>query len=169
MRLRQVLIIGVFLVVAVLVQTTLLNRLPVPGATPDLVLVTVIALAFPYGPLSGAATGFAAGMLVDIAPPGNGPVGITALLLTVIGLLAGRYENPRDRSVPLTLGVVAVAAAGAAIGAAALEAAFGSPRVAWDQLASMSLLSALYAVLMSPPVLGLVGWVVRKLTPEALL
>ena len=169
MRIRQVLIIAVFLVLAVLLQTTLLNRLPIPGATPDLVLVTVIALAFPYGPLSGAATGFAAGLLIDLAPPGNGPVGISALILTAVGFIAGRYENPRDRSVPVSLAVVAVSAAVTVVLGAGLEAVFGSPRVAWDQLASMCLLSALYAVLMAPPILGLVGWVVRKLTPEALL
>lgn len=169
MRARQVLIITVFLVIAVLLQTTLLNRLPIPGATPDLVLVIVIALAFPFGPLSGAATGFAAGMLIDLAPPGNGPVGISAVILTAVGLVAGRYENPRDRTVPVSLAVVAVSAAATAVLGAALESAFGNPRVAWDQLAGMCLLSALYAVLMAPPIMGLVGWVVRKLTPEALL
>jgi len=169
MRARQVLIIGAFLLVAVLLQTTLLNRLQIPGASPDLVLVTVIALAFPYGPLPGAVTGFAAGMLIDLAPPGNGPVGISALILTAVGLAAGRYENPRDRSVPVALGVVAVAAAAAVVLSTTIEALFGSPRIAWDQVASMCLLSALYAVLMAPGVLGLVGWVVRKLTPEALL
>jgi rod shape-determining protein MreD len=108
-------------------------------------------------------------MLIDLAPPGNGPVGISALILTAVGLVAGRYENPRDRSVPVALAVVAVSAAAAAVLGAGLETVFGNPRVAWDHLASMSLLSALYALLMAPPILGLVMWVVRKLTPEALL
>jgi len=48
-------------VTAVLLELTVLPFLHLPGATPDLVAVTVIALGLVGGPVRGAATGLAAG------------------------------------------------------------------------------------------------------------
>ena len=62
----QRLLLGVVSVItAVLLQVTLVGRLPVPGAAPDLVLVLVVAFALAEGPQSGMVTGFLAGLLTD--------------------------------------------------------------------------------------------------------
>ncbi|MCX8526745.1 MAG: hypothetical protein ORN20_01230, partial [Candidatus Nanopelagicales bacterium] len=61
---RQWLLGAVTLSIAVIVQVTLLTRLGLPGATPDLVVVTVVALALALGRLPGAIAGFGAGVLV---------------------------------------------------------------------------------------------------------
>ena len=58
---RQGLVIGLAVLFAVIVEVTLLSRLGLPGATPDLVVVTVVALALAMGPTQGAAAGFVAG------------------------------------------------------------------------------------------------------------
>ena len=54
------------------------SRLPLPGATPDLLLLVVVALALAYGPGFGLVCGFGAGLAADLVPPADhevGPVG----------------------------------------------------------------------------------------------
>ena len=59
--------------VAVIIQLTIVDRIAFPGGTgPDVVLLTVAALALANGPLVGALIGFSAGLALDVAPPGSG-------------------------------------------------------------------------------------------------
>ena len=58
------------LVIAQLVDVALLSRWSWPGATPDLTLLVVVALALLGGPASGAVAGLSAGLLADLTPPG---------------------------------------------------------------------------------------------------
>lgn len=67
---------------------------------PDLVLVTVVAVALRSGPVSGAGWGLVAGWALDIVPPGGGHPGATALLYAAAGALAGRWR----RAGPVGLG-----------------------------------------------------------------
>lgn len=163
---RQVVVIGVTVLLAVIVEVTLLSRLGLPGATPDIVVVTVVALAFAMGPAQGALAGFAAGVLVDLAPPGDTLLGVNAIVYLVVGWVAGAAIAPRDRTVPLMVGIVALAAGGATIATAALDTVLGSSRVSWEDMPAMVLTSALYAALLAPVVIPAIGWLVRRVTPE---
>lgn len=163
---RQAVVIGVSVLAAVIVEVTLLSRLGLPGATPDLVVVTVVALAFAMGPSQGALAGFVAGVLIDLAPPGDTLLGVNAIVYLVIGWVTGAAVAPRDRSVPLMVGIVALAAGGATIATAAFDTLLGSSRVSWEEMPVMVLTSALYAALLAPLVVLGVGWVVRKVVPD---
>ena len=58
--LRRALVPPAFVVLAVLAQVTIVNRLPLPGdASPDLVLLVVAALAVTGGPVPGMLAGHA--------------------------------------------------------------------------------------------------------------
>lgn len=163
---RQVVVIGVTVLVAVIVEVTLLSRLGLPGATPDLVVVTVVALAFAMGPSQGALAGFAAGVLIDLAPPGDTLLGVNAIVYLVVGWVTGTAIAPRDRTVPLMVGIVALAAGGATLATAALDTLLGSSRVSWEGMPAMVLTTALYAALLAPPVVLGIGWLVRRVVPE---
>ena len=167
MRTRQILLIATVLFLAVLIQTTLLNRIPFPGTTPELLPVLVVVLAMLYGRIPGAVTGFSAGLLMDIAPPGNGPVGVSALILVVVGFVAGAYTDARDRTLVIIISVMAGSSAALTFVTAALESILGSSRVSWDQLAGVTVAGVLYSVLLAPILLALMGWAARRLTPEA--
>ncbi|MFI6599634.1 rod shape-determining protein MreD [Nonomuraea sp. NPDC050536] len=78
----------VVLAVLPLVQVMLVNGLPWGG--PDLVLLGVLWVALSRGALWGCAGGFVAGLAVDLVPPADHTVGRDALVLAVVGLLAGR-------------------------------------------------------------------------------
>jgi len=96
----------VFLVA--LVQVTLLSPIDIFGGTPDLVLVTLVAIALLRGSIVGASAGFAVGLLVDTATLGT--LGVTSLLLTLAGYWIGRYGETtgRDRGHAPFLSVLVV-------------------------------------------------------------
>ena len=166
---RQALIIGFLTLVATIVQVTLLSRLGLPGATPDLVVVVVVAIALAMGPVDGAIAGFAAGMLVDLAPPADTLLGVNALVYVVIGYVTGRVIDPRDRTVPVLIGIVGAAAGFAVLATAALDALLGSERVVWDGMAGLVLSSVLYAIILAPLLILGVRWLVARVTPEVLV
>ena len=166
---RQVLVIGSLVLAAVIVEVTLLSRLGLPGATPDLVVVTVVAVALAMGPTQGAVAGFSAGGLLDLAPPSATVLCVNAIVYLAIGYVTGFVIDPRDRTVPILMGIVGLSAAAAVLAPAALDSLLGSDRVAWSEVPGMVLSSALYAVILAPAVVLGVAWLVRKATPEALV
>jgi rod shape-determining protein MreD len=68
------------------------------GGTPDVLLVTLVAVSLLRGTIVGAAGGFFAGLVVDTATLET--LGLTSLLLTISGYWIGRYGETtgRDRS-----------------------------------------------------------------------
>lgn len=166
---RQVLIIGTAALMAVLIEVTLLSRLGIPGATPDLVVVTVVAIALAMGPIQGASAGFAAGVLIDLAPPGDTLLGVNAVVYILIGFITGLAVDPRDRTIPIMMGMTGLATGAAVLLTAGLDTMLGSERVDWEQVPVLALTSALYGVLLAPAVILLIAWIVRKATPEVLV
>lgn len=169
MILRQGSIIGVVLLLASLIQVTLLSRLGLPGATPDLLVVFVIAIALAMGPVQGAFAGFLAGAIIDLSPPSDTVVGVNSIMYLGIGFLAGYVVDARDRTVPGMIAIAALGCGAAALGTAALDALLGSPRVVWESVPLITLTSTVYGALLAPLVIPVMGWLTRKLAPEVLL
>ncbi len=88
---------ALFFFVAI-VQVTIFASIGILGGSPDLVLVTLVAVALIQGSIFGAVTGFWAGLLLDVARLGT--LGFTSLLLTLAGFWIGRYGETtgRDRA-----------------------------------------------------------------------
>jgi rod shape-determining protein MreD len=89
---------GALVFVVGIVQVTLLFDLDLFHGAPDLVLVTLVAVALLRGTIYGAAAGFGAGLLVDTATLQT--LGVSSLLLTIAGYWIGRYGETtgRDRA-----------------------------------------------------------------------
>src|SRR5215210_692170 len=153
---------------AIALQLTFLTRLGLPGATPDLVLVAVVALALAHGPGFGLVTGFAAGLMVDLVPPADHEIGRWALVLALLGYAAGmaRSENRRSAFVPVL--VVAVAAGASVLLYAAVGAVIDDPQVTWVAVSALVPSAVLYAVVLSPFVVSAVLALVRRVEPETL-
>jgi rod shape-determining protein MreD len=92
----------------VVLQVSVLSSLELLDGRPDLVLVTVVAVALLRGPVFGAAGGFAAGLLLDTATLGT--LGVSSLLLTLAGYWTGRFGESagRDRGHAPFLSIAAV-------------------------------------------------------------
>ena len=63
--------VGVLIFVAAILQVTLFSSAQILGGTPDVVLLTLVAIALLRGSVYGASAGFAAGLLVDTANLGT--------------------------------------------------------------------------------------------------
>jgi rod shape-determining protein MreD len=166
MLVRRALVAGILLVLAVLVEVTILAPLPFPGATPTLVLVVVVILASQFGAATGAVSGFAGGLLLDIAPPAAGTIGITALLLTLVGYVVGRFAESDDRPWWSFAILAALAAPLVVLAGAALGGLLGDPRVRWDEVFGLMASAALYALilglLLTLPLRRLCRWAVPE-------
>ena len=169
MWVRQFAVCATLILVALAIQQALLSRIGLPGSTPDLLLVTVIAIAMAYGSVIGAACGFAAGLLLDLSPATAGVLGLSALIFLAIGFITGGIIDPRDRTVPIMMGIVAFSTGAAVLVFSLVSALLGSERILWDEVPGLVLSASLYGLLLAPAVILLVRWLVLKVTPEAVV
>jgi rod shape-determining protein MreD len=143
------------LTTAIAMQLVVVSRLPFPGVGPDVVLVTVVALALTYGKTTGAVCGFCAGLGMDMAPPADHAMGRTALVLCLVGYAAGawwRRTPPPARSMPLAIVAIGVAALGACaltLGIAAVVAEAPGDGNGVSDIARAVTTAAFYAVLLA--------------------
>ena len=166
---RQTVLCTVLVFGALITQQSFLSRLGLPGATPDLLLVTVIALAFAYGPLTGGVVGFGAGMALDFAPSTAGPIGVVALIFMVMGFVSGAAIDPRDRNPPVLIGIIGLSCGAFVIAFASVGSILGDVRVDWEQAPTLLFTATLYGALLGLAVVPVVSILVGKITPEAVL
>jgi rod shape-determining protein MreD len=151
---------------ALLLQVTVLTRLPLPGAAPDLLLVLVVSYALVEGPLSGMTTGFVAGVLADTLS--DHALGRLALAYALVGYLTGFVEDETDRS---TLVPFLAAAAGALVAVLVYSVEgilLGDQRMTLHAIGRSLVSSVPYAVVLTPFVLPAVAALVRRVDPEPL-
>lgn len=147
-------------IVALILQVAVFNRLPLPGSvTPDLVLLTVVALALVNGELVGAVAGFWAGLAADIIPPADHTIGRYALVYCLAGYVCGLFSESMDRSSIVPFVAVAVGALFGTLLYAVVGMLLGDPRTIWAVTSRILPLEVLYAVLASPFVI----WAVLRL------
>lgn len=166
MRIVRLLLAGALLFPALVLEVTVLSRLPLPGATPDVVLVVVVALAVAYGPRFGVGAGFAAGLVADLSPPADSAAGRWALVLGLVGFVAGTASARMRRSSFLPVLVVAVAAAASVVGYGATGFLAGEFAGSWGVVNRLIPTAVLYAVVLSPLIVTPVLAVVRRLEPD---
>ncbi|MEU5519755.1 rod shape-determining protein MreD [Streptomyces sp. NPDC093250] len=152
MRVNRILLSSSLIVVALVIQVSVLARLHLPGAVPDLLLLTVLGLALVYGHVGGALVGFAAGLLADLAPPADHAAGRYALVLCVIGYLAGlvKPESGQVKSATGPMVVVVAAAVGSTLLYAGVGALVGDTAARHVGLSSLLFTAALYDLLLAP-------------------
>jgi rod shape-determining protein MreD len=155
---------GLALVAAVVLQATVLARLPLPGSPPDLVLVVVVVVGLLEGPRSGMLTGFAAGVLADLSS--DHELGRLALAYVLVGFLAGLLQDDVDGSLVVPLLAGGGAAALAVVVFAGQGILLGDPRVTggafWTSMASLVPYCAALTPVVVPPARALLGRADRR-------
>jgi rod shape-determining protein MreD len=146
---------------AVVLQSSIVGSIDIAGGTPDLLLVTLVAVSLLRGAIWGAAAGFAAGLMLDTANLAR--LGETSLLLTVAGYWIGRYGETtgRDRTHAPLLSVAVVTIL-YTVGALALHVVLGDPGDAGSVLVRALIPGVLLNLLLAFPVYALVRRVLGR-------
>ncbi|MFJ6749974.1 MULTISPECIES: rod shape-determining protein MreD [unclassified Streptomyces] len=170
MRINRILLATPLVVLALVIQVSILARLQLPGAVPDLLLLIVLGLALVYGHVSGALVGFGAGLLADLAPPSDHAIGRYALVLCVIGYVAGltKPDSGHHRSATVPLMVVIGAAIGSTLLYAGVGSLVGDTAARHVGIVGLLLSATLYDLLLAPFIVPLVMALARRTDSDPL-
>jgi rod shape-determining protein MreD len=158
---RRLLALTVVLVVAVLVQSTVLARLTLAGVRPDLLVLAVVSVAVATDPTTGAVFGFVAGLVADLLF--DLPVGVSALVYTAVGFAVGTVRVYVTSHRPLVHLVLAGAASLASVWCCGLLLRVFDLS-SWAAVARAGPLVAVYNLLLTPFVYPVV-WALTERLP----
>ena len=161
----RALVVAAVVVAAVTVQLGVLPAIAIGDVVPNLVLVVVIALALARGPEYGVLVGFAAGLILDLAPPADHTAGRWALAFVVVGYLAGLARRDARAS---ALAAVLVVAAGSFIGTSRFALSgllLQDPGVTFEGVMHVLPIALVYDVVLTPLVVPAVLALMRRLEP----
>lgn len=148
---------------ALAVEVSVLPRLRLPYAVPDLMVLVVIGFAAAWGATGGAVIGFAAGLVLDLAPPSVNPIGWHALVLTCVGAMAGRAGRQVGKSALRTCLLAGVYAAVVVAADALIAAVLGDGAgLTRPGLAAAIGATALYTAVATPLVVPGVAALARR-------
>lgn len=145
--------------VAAVVQVATISGSRLLGAEPDVLLLTIVAVALVAGSIPGAVAGFAGGLLADVMSLGT--LGTTSILLIFAGYWAGRYGETtgRGRAYAAPLAAFAITLL-ATIGGVALHFLLGqsvSARTALGSAMPSAILAALLVIAIHRVAVMLIG------------
>jgi len=146
----KILLKGTIIVVALLIQLTLINLIAILGLKPDLLMVVVVVFSLLKGEKDGSISGFASGLLQDIFS--TGLLGINAFTKTVIGFTCGILKEKifYEHILFLIPVITFIAAFTQSILIFLLLRAFGIEYSLTWSLKQVALPEALYSSLLSP-------------------
>jgi rod shape-determining protein MreD len=137
-------------------QVSVVSSMEVAEGHPDAILVLLVAIALLRGPVFGSLAGFWAGLALDVATLAE-PVGLSSLLLTLVGYWSGRLGEVTSRSsahVPLV--AVALATLGYALGSLVVRFMLGTTIPPSQFFAAVLLPTLALNVLLAYPLYALV-------------
>lgn len=150
--------LAALLLVAVVLQSAVVERLPLPGSPPDLVLVLVVVVGLLEGPRTAMLTGFAGGLLADLLS--DHQLGRLALAYVLVGFVAGLLQDDAGGSAVVVPAVVGAGGAALAVLVFAghgvlLDDARVTGGALWRSLASVVPYCAALTPVVVPPVAAL--------------
>ena len=164
MRTLRSLTVAVALLTALVLQTSVVNLLPLPLAVPQLVLVVVLVAGLVEGSLVGCVAGFGAGLVADLLSDHG--VGQVAVVLTVLGYAAGQVREDGERGAVVPLATVAAGSVAYVVLTSVVALGVGDARLGPAQALRSVVGVALYDVLVTPFVLPPLRALLVRLSPE---
>lgn len=155
-------------VLALLLQVSLAPHLAWQGVVPNLVLLVVVAAALTRGPQFAMVLGFAAGALLDLAPPADHTAGRWALALVIVGYVAGRVRSEASPTATTVVSTVAASSFVATSLFAMTGLLLGELSVGVGELLLVVGLAVVWDVVLTPFVLPPLMAMFRRLEPARL-
>ncbi len=155
--------LAVCAVAAFLFQVALFDQVVLVNAHPDVMIVLAGAAGVVFGPARGAVIGFVAGLLADLATVM--PFGLSSLTYCLVAFAVGTLPSlgTAEGRRSIDLAVVVCASAVGTLAYAALGSLTGQGGMFSPQLAGVTVVVTLSALVLGLPVLGALRWVARAL------
>ena len=145
------------ILVALVVQVSLLARFSFDGAQPDVMILQAIAAGFVAGPEKGAVVGFAAGLAFDVVLAT--PFGLSAFVYTLVGYTVGVVAGSVIRSSWwIAPTVVAVASAAGMVLYALVGEVLGQATLSGPPLTAIVVVVAAVNALLAPLAVRAMRW-----------
>lgn len=154
--------LSVLLVVAVVLQQTVLDPVRLHGAHADLLVLVEVAAGYVAGPDRGAGVGFATGLVADCFLPT--PFGLSALVGCLLGWAAGLVGTAlqgaglRGSAWWPAPAVLALGAAAGTTGYAIVDTLLGAPRLLTAYLPAAVVMTAIGGAVLGPLVVVATRW-----------
>lgn len=161
----RVLAAAAAVLVAALLQVSVLSQVSWHGVVPNLVLLVVVAAGLVRGASFAMVLGLAAGLLLDLAPPADHVAGQWALALVLVGLVAGQVNREARSSAGAVVATVAVCSLLGTTVFALTGALLGDPISSVGSVLGVVGLALLLDVLLTPLVLPPLMAMFRRLEP----
>lgn len=161
----RVLAAAAAVLVAALLQVSVLSQVSWHGVVPNLVLLVVVAAGLVRGASFAMVLGLAAGLLLDLAPPADHVAGRWALALVLVGLVAGQVNREARTSAGAVVATVAVCSLLGTTVFALTGALLGDPITSVASVLGVVGLALLLDVLLTPLVLPPLMAMFRRLEP----
>jgi rod shape-determining protein MreD len=149
---------------AVVLQGSLFGFLAVDGVVPNLVLLLVVAVGLSRGAELAMLTGFAGGLMLDLAPPADHVAGRWALALVVVGYVAGRAGRGRGSTLTAVVTVAGCSFVGTSLFALS-GMLLGDAAAPTGETLAVIAVAVLYDVVLTPFVLPPLMRLLRRLQP----
>jgi len=162
MFLRQFGFTGATFLLFFIIQESLVNQLTLPAGGFSVFLILTLVWAALSTPEIAAAVGFGAGILLDLSPSTNGPVGHWTLILVLIcyAIAFFSYGDENMRGNPLSLiFMVTVAQLIALLAYIASGFLLGLEMTSFAQTFTTLLGSSIWTLVITPLLLPMVAWI----------
>jgi rod shape-determining protein MreD len=154
-----------FALIVVFFQIGVVSELPVFGVNADVCSLLVAFVGLLCGSTIGAATGFAVGLLIDLALLQT--LGLSSLVFTLVGYWCGRLRELRDPQGPLTPQIVGAAASALSLfGYSLMEFMLGVDAPVSFELLGQIVLGVLVNTVVALPMWALTRRVLDSALPE---
>lgn len=161
----RVLAAAAAVLVATLLQLSVLSQVAWYGVVPNLVLLVVVAAGLVRDAPFAMVLGLAAGLLLDLAPPADHVAGRWALALVVVGYVAGQVNRETRSSAVAVVSTVAVCSLLGTTVFALSGALLGDPITSVGGVLGVVAIGLVLDVLLTPLVLPLLMTMFRRLEP----
>lgn len=154
-------------VITGVLQITTVSQIPLLEVNGDISPLVVVSVGLLLGPVSGVVTGFAIGLLLDVALLQT--LGVSSLILLILGYMAGRVRDMRDPDPasalpPLLAGSVATLLA--TLGFALMQVLLGADAPTVWVLLRETVASVLVGALLALPVYAATRRVLKPCLPD---
>ena len=161
MLLRQFGIPGSIFSLFFVIQEALVNQLSFPAGGFSIFLILILVWAALSTPEVAAAVGFGAGLLLDLSPSTNGPLGHWTLILVLMSYAISffSYGDENMRGNPLTL-IFMVTVAQAIVLVSYLVTGFllGITATSFSQTLTTVIGNAIWTMVVTPLLLPVIAW-----------